>query len=35
MGFRPVTVLGDNLKEIEDDLSVVWNNLSKVIGKVR
>jgi len=30
-----VTVLGNNLKEIEDDLSTVWSSLSKVIGKVR
>ena len=29
-----VTVLGDNLKEIKDDLTVAWNNLSKVIKKV-
>ena len=30
-----ITVLGDNLKEINDDLSIVWKSLSKVIGKVR
>jgi len=30
-----VTVLGDNLKEINDDLSVFWGILSKVIGKVK
>jgi len=30
-----VTVLGDNLKEIEDDLSIVWSSLSKVIRKVK
>ena len=30
-----VTVLGDNLKEIEDDLSMVWKGLLKVIGKVK
>jgi len=30
-----VTVLWDNLKEIEDDLSIVWGSLSKVIGKVK
>jgi len=30
-----VTVLGDNLKEIEDDLAVVWGSLSKVIKKVK
>jgi len=30
-----VTVLGDNLKEIEDDLSIVWDNLLKVIKKVQ
>ena len=30
-----VTVLGDNLKEIKDDLTVVWNSLSKVVRKVQ
>jgi len=30
-----VTVLGDNLKEIKDDLAVVWSSLSNVIGKVK
>jgi hypothetical protein len=30
-----VTVLGNNLKEINDDLSIVWSGLSKVIKKVR
>ncbi len=30
-----VTVLGDNLKEIKDDLAVVWGRLSKVIKKVK
>jgi hypothetical protein len=30
-----VTLLGDNLKEIEDDLSIVWGSLSKVIKKVK
>lgn len=30
-----VTVLGDSLKEIEDDLSIVWSSLSKVIKKVQ
>jgi len=30
-----VTVLGDNLKEINDDLSVIWSSLSKVIRKVK
>jgi hypothetical protein len=30
-----VTVLGDNLKEINDDLNAVWDSLSKVIGKVK
>jgi len=30
-----ITVLGDNLKEIKDDLTVAWNNLSKVIKKVK
>jgi len=30
-----VTILGDNLEEIEDDLSIVWKGLSKVIKKVR
>jgi hypothetical protein len=29
-----VTVLGDNLKGIEDDLTVVLSNLSKVVKKV-
>ena len=30
-----VTVLGDNLKEIKDDLSIAWDSLSKVIKKVK
>jgi len=30
-----VTVLGDNLKEINDDLTAVWCRLSKVIKKVK
>jgi len=30
-----VTVLGDNLKEINDDLTSVWGSLSKVIKKVK
>ncbi|TET09714.1 MAG: MobC family plasmid mobilization relaxosome protein [Candidatus Atribacteria bacterium] len=30
-----VTVLGDNLKEIKDDLSIAWGSLSKVIKKVK
>jgi len=30
-----VIVLGDNLKEIKDDLTVAWDSLSKVIRKVR
>jgi len=30
-----VTVLGDDLREINDDLSIVWKGLLKVIGKVR
>ncbi len=30
-----VTVLGDSLKEINDDLSTIWGSLSKVIGKVK
>ena len=30
-----VTVLGDNLREIKDDLTVVWGSLSKVIRKVQ
>jgi len=30
-----VTVLGDNLKEIEDDLSTFWSGLSKVLRKVK
>jgi len=30
-----VTLLGDNLKEINDDLSIVWDSLSKVIKKVK
>jgi len=30
-----VTVLGDNLGKINDDLSVVWNKLSKIIKKVK
>ena len=29
------TVLGDNLREINDDLSAVWDNLLKVIKKVK
>jgi len=35
VNYGEVTVLGDNLEEINDDLSVVWSSLSKVIGKVR
>ncbi len=35
VNYGEVTVLGDNLKEINDDLSTVWSILSKVIGKVR
>ena len=30
-----VTVLGDNLKEINDDLTATWGRLSKVIKKVK
>jgi len=30
-----ITVIGDNLKEINDDLTVVWDRLSKVIKKVK
>ena len=30
-----VTVLGDNLKEINDDITVAWDSLSKVIKKVK
>jgi len=30
-----VTVLGDNLKEIKDDITVAWDSLSKVIKKVK
>ena len=30
-----VTVLGDNLKEIKDDLTIAWDSLSKVIKKVK
>lgn len=30
-----VTVLGDNLKEIKDDLTIAWNRISKVIKKVK
>ena len=30
-----VTVLGDNLKEIKDDLTATWDSLSKVIKKVK
>src|SRR3972149_7724687 len=30
-----VTVLGDNLKEIKDDLTVVWDSLFEVIKKVK
>ena len=30
-----VTVLGNNLKEINDDLAVAWDSLSKVIKKVK
>jgi hypothetical protein len=32
---REVTVLGDNLKEINDDLTATWDSLSKVIMKVK
>jgi len=30
-----VTVLGDDLKEINDDLNAVWERLSEVIKKVK
>jgi len=30
-----VTVLGDNLKKIKDDLTVAWDSLSEVIKKVK
>lgn len=30
-----VTVLGDNLKEIKDDLTEAWDSLSEVIKKVK
>ena len=30
-----VTVLGDNLKEIKDDLTVAWGSLFEVIKKVK
>lgn len=30
-----VTVLGDNLKEIKDDLSIAWDSLFEVIKKVK
>ena len=30
-----VTVLGDNLKEIKDDLTIAWDSLSEVIKKVK
>jgi len=30
-----VTVLGENLKEINDDLAAVWGGLSEVIKKVK
>ena len=30
-----VTVLGDNLKEIKDDLTATWDSLSKAIKKVK
>jgi hypothetical protein len=30
-----VTVLADNLKEINDDLSIVWKGLLKIIKKVK
>jgi len=30
-----VTVLGDNLKEINDDLATTWDSLSRVIRKVK
>jgi len=30
-----VTVLGDNLKEIKDDLTVAWDSLFEVIKKVK
>jgi len=30
-----VTVLGDDLKEINDDLTATWGRLSKVIKKVK
>jgi len=29
-----VTVLGDNLKEIKDDLKAVWEKLSKMLKKI-
>ena len=29
-----VTVLGDNLKEIKDDLKAVWGKLSKMLKKI-
>ena len=35
LGFISVTVLGDNLKEIKDDLTVAWDSLSEVIKKVK
>jgi len=35
VNYGEVPVLGDNLKEIEGDLSIVWDNLLKVIKKVR
>ena len=30
-----VTILGDNLKEIKDDLTATWDRLSEVIKKVK
>ena len=35
VNYGEVTVLGDNLKEINYDLSEVWSGLSKVIKKVK
>lgn len=32
---RKITVLGDDLKEINDDLTEAWDRLSKVIKKVK
>jgi len=30
-----VTVLGDNLKEIKDNLSIAWDSLFEIIKKVK